>query len=56
MIKSILETVRLSLLLSNVALVVSETSSDTKLDNDLSQYLILTEYDKLVDKCTIVVN
>lgn len=50
--KSILETVRLSLLLSNVALVVSETSSDTKLDNDLSQYLILTEYDKLVDKCT----
>lgn len=49
--KSILESVRLSLLLSNSVIVVSETSCDNKLDDLYSPYMILTAYNKLVEKC-----
>ena len=50
--EGILETVRLSYLLSNAMLVVSEKSADAVLDHVHQKYLFLAEYDKLVD-CVI---
>lgn len=48
---SIIETARLSYLLSNQALVVSEGSSDPLLDRWHSKYLKLTNYQQLSDQC-----
>ncbi len=48
---SILESVRLSLLLSNKCCVISETSLDPILDKWHSNYLQLVKYDQLVESC-----
>lgn len=49
--KPILETTRLIYLVGNGAFVISEPSLDPILDQDWSEYVIFSEYDKLVKTC-----
>jgi len=53
---SIIESARLSYLLSNRAIIVSETSCDPVLDRWHSKYIKLVEYDKLVDQCVTILS
>jgi len=53
---SILETVRLSYLLSNQCSIISEVSLDPVLDKWHSSYLKLVPYDQLVDACCQFIN
>jgi len=48
---AILETVRLSTLLEYGCKIISEVSIDRILDMEYSQSIIMTTYDKFVDKC-----
>lgn len=53
---SILESTRLSYLLSNQCVVVSEVSQDPILDKWHSPYLKLTNYEQLVSTCQQIIN
>lgn len=48
---TVLEMARLSVLLANQCFILSETSSDTKLDKHIENGLIFGTYDKLYDQC-----
>ena len=48
---SILETVRLSYLLSNNCFIISEVGKDPILDRWHQSYVVLSEYDQLVETC-----
>jgi hypothetical protein len=48
---TVLEMARLSVLLANHCFIISETSSDTKLDKHIENGLIFGTYDKLYDLC-----